>query len=93
MASEFFLYVPFGARYHHNAKLTAFAIQYILEQLVCRGFSHPMEVLETVNGGKAAGLGIVGGQGLAVHGVIAAPRSGCRFPGIGIRGACGELRG
>ena len=49
------------------------------------------EALEAVDG-REAGLGIVEGQELAVHGGPAAAR-GAVLPGLGVCGACGELRG
>ena len=49
------------------------------------------EALEVVDG-REAGLGIVEGQELAVHGAPAAAR-GAVLPGVGVYGACGELRG
>ena len=49
------------------------------------------EALEAVDGRKA-GLGIVEGQELAVHGAPAAAR-GAVLPELGVCGACGELRG
>lgn len=49
------------------------------------------EALEVVDG-REAGLGIVEGQKFAVHGAPAAAR-GAVPPGLGVCGACGELRG
>ena len=48
------------------------------------------EALEVVDG-REAGLGIVEGQELAVHGAPAAAR-GAVLPELGVCGACGELR-
>jgi len=48
------------------------------------------EALEAVDGRKA-GLGIVEGQELAVHGAPVAAR-GTILPELGVCGACGELR-
>lgn len=53
--------------------------------------SAAQEALEAVDG-REAGLGIVEGQELAVHGAPAAAR-GAVLPGVGVLcGACGELR-
>jgi len=57
----------------------------------CRGGAVGQEALEVVDG-REAGLGIVEGQEFTVHGAPAAAR-GAVLPGLGVCGACDELRG